>query len=133
MLRRFNARVSLWHACQQYVLRTQCKAINRTNTFVTSLIIGNFACAAGFTLVPGDVDGWGTLCGQKGAEKVCNCGECAAKCLACDGCRSYKCSVTELTCSLNSASKPSAGKNNINDAFCVKGLKNRGGACLYFL
>ena len=100
---------------------------------VTSLIIGNFTCAAGFTLVPGDVDGWGTLCGQKGAEKVCNCGECAAKCLACDGCRSYKCSVTELTCSLNSASKPSADKNNINDAFCVKGLKQRGGACLYFL
>ena len=96
---------------------------------VTSLTIGNFACASGYTLVPGDVDGWGTVCGQSGAEKVSKCAECAAKCLGCDGCRSYKCSVTELKCSLNSASKPAVDKNSVKDAFCVKGLKKRGGAC----
>ena len=95
---------------------------------VTSLTIGNFACASGYTLVLGDVDGWGTVCGQSGAEKVSKCAECAAKCLGCDGCRSYKCSVTELKCSLNSASKQSVDKNNINDAFCVKGL-NRTRTC----
>ena len=112
------------------VLQTEC-IHHAQNQYlrVTSLTIGNFACAPGFTLVPGDLDGWGTFCGQKGAEKVSKCSECAAKCLACDGCRSYKCSVKELTCSLNSASKPSADKKNINDAFCVKGLKKRGNAC----
>ena len=87
------------------------------------LTIGNLACAAGFTLVPGDVAGWGTVCNQGGGDKVSKCDDCAAKCSACDGCRSYECSATELKCSLNIESKPSTAQNNKDYAFCVKGLK----------
>ena len=101
--------------------------MNRTECFMPSLTIGNLACAAGFNLVPGDVAGSGTLCNQGGGEEVSECADCAAKCLACDGCRSYECSVTQLKCNLNTEPKPSTDKNNIDYAFCERGRKQRGG------
>ena len=69
--------------------------------------------------MPGDVAGWGKLCGQGGGQKVSSCRQCAAKCSACDACGSYECSATELRCNLNKESKPRSGIHG-DYAFCVK-------------
>ena len=71
-------------------------------------------------MVPGDVAGWGKLCGQGGGQKVSSCSECAAKCLGCDACGSYECSGTELKCNLNKQSKPTSRYIHRDYAFCVK-------------
>ena len=65
----------------------------------------------------GDIWGWGT---SLGSALTLNRNECAQKCSQQPKCLSFEHSNTEEKCNLNTAAKPSQGKNK-DYAFCSKG------------
>lgn len=79
-------------------------------------------CAPGFTLMKGDIGGWGRVGGRGAGQKVPNCGQCASFCMNQRGnCNSYECSPTELRCNLNRGGRPTTSKNYKDYAFCSRG------------
>merc|ERR1711939_652378 len=77
-------------------------------------------CDHGYTRVPGDTPGWGSINGHGGGEAVEDCSACASFCDGEPTCKAYECSPTAKLCNLNTGATP-ANANDYNDyRFCVK-------------
>ena len=65
-------------------------------TFDTTTIINTSFGGDGYTLMTGDIYGWGTLNGRGGGEVVSDCQVCADICTADSDCGSYECIPSTL-------------------------------------
>jgi len=85
-------------------------------SILTRVSYGQGDCPTGYTLMKGDIVGWGDI---EGEMSVSSRQECADKCNANSKCLSFEHSNTEKLCNLNDKAKPTVPQHK-DYAFCSK-------------
>jgi len=85
-------------------------------SILTQVSYGEGDCPAGYTLIKGDIVGWGQI---EGEMSVSSRQECADKCNANPHCGSFEHSNTEKLCNINAQAKPTVPQHK-DYAFCSK-------------